>query len=145
MCFIFAFLRGCHVEGLLTLTALSCISRKDCFLQTCHFPNLPILILAIFRTCYAFDAFDARIFHVFFAHAYFFFAIVCVYVYLCEFFFFHVQERLPVITARKLSERAFQCKPAELTMASWGLAVLGEVGAMREGVIERKYTKRMCP
>ncbi|CBN77531.1 conserved unknown protein [Ectocarpus siliculosus] len=36
------------------------------------------------------------------------------------------ESRLPSLLAGKLSERAMECKPRELAMAAWGLAVLGE-------------------
>eukprot|EP00752_Nemacystus_decipiens_P014988 g13345.t2 len=36
------------------------------------------------------------------------------------------QSQLPSLLAGKLSERAMECKPGELAMAAWALAVLGE-------------------
>lgn len=41
-----------------------------------------------------------------------------------------LQGHLPPLIAGKLSERACECKPKELAMAAWGLAMLGEVGGL---------------
>eukprot|EP00904_Undaria_pinnatifida_P008125 jgi/Undpi1/4442/HiC_scaffold_17.g07796.m1 len=52
------------------------------------------------------------------------------------------QGRLPSLIAGKLSERACECKPMELAMAAWGLAVLGERDEACLSAIAREVSRR---
>ncbi|CAM9419058.1 unnamed protein product [Ascophyllum nodosum] len=50
--------------------------------------------------------------------------------------------RLPALLANRLSEKACECKPVELAMAAWGLAMLGERNEACLSAIAREVSLR---